>query len=116
MKKISFQAYCEETDNANRALSVNLINYNGSELIKISDILQQEKDISKLDIYCNKNLEIRAYKEDKKRYYKFEKGACYQMTSKWPIKDKSGRVVLTCTMVMDVSSECITEITRFSGI
>ncbi|MDG7057144.1 MAG: hypothetical protein LKM43_03275 [Wolbachia endosymbiont of Penenirmus auritus] len=114
-EKIAFQAYCEETDNASRALNVNLIDYNGSEPIKISDILQQEKDISKLDIYCDKNLEIRAYKKGKKRYYKFEDGACYQMKSKWPIKDESGRVVLTCTMVMDVSSEGITEITRFSG-
>lgn len=114
-KNIAFQAYCEETDNANRALNVNLINYNGSEPIKISDILQQEKDIGKLNIYCNEKHDIFARREDKKRYYEFKEGAYYQMTSKWPIKDESGRVVLTCAIVMDVSSEGITEITEFSG-
>ncbi|MDR2977839.1 MAG: hypothetical protein LBU56_00050 [Rickettsiales bacterium] len=50
--------------------------------------------------------------EDKKRYYKFEKGACYQMTSTWPVKDESGNILIH-TMVMDVSSEGITKIVKF---
>ncbi|MFP3035520.1 MAG: hypothetical protein ACEY3A_00460 [Wolbachia sp.] len=75
--KVSFQAYCEETDNASRTLNINLINYNGSEPIKISDILQQEKDIGKLNIYCNKKHDICDRREDKKRYYEFKEGACY---------------------------------------
>ncbi|MDR0288479.1 MAG: hypothetical protein LBH78_00230 [Rickettsiales bacterium] len=112
--EVNFQAYCEETDNANRTLNVNLTNYNGSEPIKISDILQQEKDIGKLNIYCNKKHDIFAHREDKKRHYEFKEGACYQMTSTWPIKDESGRVAFTCIMVMDVSSEGITE-AKFSG-
>ncbi|WCR59944.1 MAG: hypothetical protein PG978_001396 [Wolbachia endosymbiont of Ctenocephalides felis wCfeF] len=114
-ESIVFQAYCKETKEANKALNINLIHYDKSKPIKISDILQQEKDIGKLNIYCNKKHDIFARREDKKRYYEFKEGAYYQMTSKWPIKDESGRVVLTCTMVMDVSSEGITEITEFSG-
>ncbi|AAW70863.1 hypothetical protein EJB10_03615 [Wolbachia endosymbiont of Brugia malayi] len=37
------------------------------------------------------------------------------MTSKWSIKDESGRVVLIFTMVMGVSSEGITKIAKFGG-
>lgn len=35
------------------------------------------------------------------------------MTSKWSIKDESGRVVLIFTMVMGVSSEGITKIAKY---
>jgi|GEM_PF-4291897 len=114
-KKIAFQAYCEETDNANMALNVNLINYDGNEPIRISDILRQEEDVDELNIYCKSKCEVRAFRgENNKRHYGFEKGAYYQMTSTWPIKDESGRVTFTCIMVMDVSSEGITE-AKFSG-
>ncbi|MDR2547899.1 MAG: hypothetical protein LBC34_00080 [Rickettsiales bacterium] len=113
-QNIAFQAYCEETDNANRVLNVNLINYNGSEPIKISDILQQEKDIGKLNIYCNKKHDIFARRKDKKRYYEFKEGACYQMTSTWPVEDESGNTS-TCTMVMNVDSTGITKIVKFDN-
>lgn len=115
-KGTNFQAYCEESDDTGRVLNVNLINHHGNEPIKISDILQQEKNIGKLNIYCNKKHEVYAHQDkDKKRYYVFEKGAHYEMTSTWPIKDESGRVVLTCTMVMNVSSDGITKILKFNG-
>ncbi|MDE5061232.1 MULTISPECIES: hypothetical protein [Wolbachia] len=107
-KDVELQAYYTETDNAHRVLNVNLINYNRSEPTRISDILQQEKE---LNIYCNKKHEIYAYQEDKKRYYKFKEGAYYGMTSTWPAKDGSGM----CTMIMNVSSDGITEILKFNG-
>lgn len=113
-QNIAFQAYCEETDNADKTLNVNLINYNGSEPIKISDILQQEKDIGKLNIYCNEKHDIFARREDKKRYYEFQEGACYQMTSTWSVEDESGNIS-TCSMVMDVSNDGITKIVKFNG-
>ncbi|MGL9718025.1 MAG: hypothetical protein ACR5K9_05030 [Wolbachia sp.] len=114
-KGIDFQAYCEEAGNDDKTLNVNLVDYNGGEPIKISDILQQEGNIGELNIYCNRKHDICARREDKKRYYEFKEGACYQMTSTWPIKDKSGKVVLTCIMVMNVGSDGITEILKFNG-
>ncbi|UVW83594.1 hypothetical protein [Wolbachia endosymbiont of Aedes albopictus] len=113
-KDVELQAYYTETDNAHRVLNVNFINYNRSEPTRISDILQQEKDIKKLNIYCNKKHEIYAYQEDKKRYYEFKEGACYEMTSTWPIKDEFGNVSI-CTMIMNVSSDRITEVLKFNG-
>ncbi|WP_264954144.1 coiled-coil domain-containing protein [Wolbachia endosymbiont (group A) of Endotricha flammealis] len=113
-KDVELQAYYTETDNAHRVLNVNLINYNKSEPTRISDILQQEKDIKKLNIYCNKKHEIYAYQEDKKRYYEFKEGTCYEMTSTWPIKDEFGNVSI-CTMIMNVSSGRITEVLKFNG-
>ncbi|QMV45920.1 hypothetical protein HC358_02270 [Wolbachia pipientis] len=107
-KDVELQAYYTETDDAHRVLNVNLINYNRSEPTRISDILQQEKE---LNIYCNKKHEIYAYQEDKKRYYKFKEGACYEMTSTWPVKDGSGM----CNMIMNVSSDGITEVLKFNG-
>ncbi len=44
-KGVEFRAYYTETDNTHRVLNINLINYNRSEQTRISDILQQEKDI-----------------------------------------------------------------------
>ncbi|MDR3131526.1 MAG: hypothetical protein LBU02_00275 [Rickettsiales bacterium] len=113
-ENIAFQAYCKETKEANKALNINLIHYDKSKPIKISDILQQEKDIGKLNIYCNKKRDICARRKDKKRYYEFKEGAYYQITSKWPIKDESGNIS-TCTMVMDVSNDGITKIVKFNG-
>ncbi|BEP31375.1 MAG: hypothetical protein WBIAU1_08530 [Wolbachia endosymbiont of Drosophila biauraria] len=55
-KGVEFRAYYTETDNTHRVLNINLINYNRSEQTRISDILQQEKDIKELNIYCNKNM------------------------------------------------------------
>ncbi|MDM8335611.1 hypothetical protein [Wolbachia pipientis] len=113
--KASFQAYCKEIGNAGRALNINLIDYNGGEPIKISDILQQEKDIGELNIYCNKNHDIYACREGKKRYYEFKEEAHYQMTSTWPVKNEFGEVISLCTMVMNVSDSGITKILKFSG-
>ncbi|WP_374698363.1 hypothetical protein [Wolbachia endosymbiont (group B) of Limnophora tigrina] len=110
-KDVELQAYYTETDNAHRVLNVNLINYNRSEPTRISDILQQEKDIKELNIYCNKKHEIYAHQEDKKRYYEFKEGACYEMTSTWPVENGSRM----CTMIMNVSSSDITEVLKFDG-
>lgn len=107
---MNFQAYCEEINN-NRVLNVNLIHYDKSEPTRISDILQQEKDIKELNIYCNKKHEIYAHQEDKKRYYEIKKGACYEMTSTWPVENGSRM----CTMIMNVSSDGITEVLKFDG-
>ncbi|WP_341816653.1 hypothetical protein [Wolbachia endosymbiont (group A) of Agelastica alni] len=113
-KGVKLQAYYIENDNAHRVLNVNLIHYDKSEPTKISDILQQEKDIKELNIYCNKKHEIHAHREGKKRHYKFKEGADYEMTSTWPVKDEFGNVSI-CTMTMNVSSDGITEILKFNG-
>lgn len=113
-ENIAFQAYCKETKEANKTLNINLIHYDKSKPIRISDILQQEKDIGKLNIYCNKKRDICARRKDKKRYYEFKEGACYQMTSTWPVEDESGNIS-TCTMVMNVDSTGITKIVKFDG-
>ncbi|WP_353286768.1 hypothetical protein [Wolbachia endosymbiont (group A) of Anthophora plumipes] len=110
-KDVELRAYYTETDNADRVLNVNLINYNRSEPTRISDILQQEKDIKELNIYCNKKHEIHAHQEDKKRYYEFKEGAYYEMTSTWPVENGSRM----CTMIMNVSSSGITEVLKFDG-
>ncbi|WP_353271724.1 hypothetical protein [Wolbachia endosymbiont (group A) of Nomada goodeniana] len=109
-KGVELQAYYTETDNAYRVLNINSINHNGNEPVRVSDILQQEKDIKELNIYCNKKHEIHAHQEDKKRYYEFKEGACYEMTSTWPVKDGSEM----CTMIMNVSSDGITEVLKFN--
>ena len=109
--KEDFQVYCEEIDNNNKVLNINLTHYDNSEPTKINDVLQQEKDIKELNIYCNKKHEIHAHKKDKKRYYEFKEGAYYEMTSTWAAKDGSGM----CTMIMNVSSDGITEILKFNG-
>ena len=109
--KEDFQVYCEEIDNNNKVLNINLTHYDNSEPTKISDVLQQEKDIKELNIYCNKKHEIHAHQKDKKRYYEFKEGAYYEMTSTWPAKDGSGM----CTMIMNVSRDGITEILKFNG-
>ncbi|WP_395460995.1 hypothetical protein [Wolbachia endosymbiont (group B) of Ablattaria laevigata] len=110
-KDVELQAYYTETGNDHRVLNINLINYDKSEPTKISEVLQQEKDIKELNIYCNKKHEIHAHQKDKKRYYEFKEGAYYEMTSTWPAKDGSGM----CTMIMNVSSDGITEILKFNG-
>ncbi|MGL9757621.1 MAG: hypothetical protein ACR5LA_01915 [Wolbachia sp.] len=110
-KDVELQAYYTETSNAHRVLNVNLIHYDKNKPTKISDVLQQEKDTKELNIYCNKKHEIHAHKKDKKRYYEFKEGAYYEMTSTWPAKDGSGM----CTMIMNVSSDGITEILKFNG-
>lgn len=109
--KEDFQVYCEEIDNNNKVLNVNLTHYDKNEPTKISDVLQQEKNIKELNIYCNKKHEIHAHQKDKKRYYEFKEGAYYEMTSTWPTKDGSEM----CTMIMNVSSDGITEILKFNG-
>ncbi|UPA54803.1 hypothetical protein MWH06_05935 [Wolbachia pipientis] len=108
--KVNFQAYCEEINN-NRVLNVNLIHYDKSEPTRISDILQQEKDIKELNIYCNKKHEIYAHQEGKKRYYEIKEGACYKMISTWPVENGSRMR----TMIMNVSSDGITEVLKFNG-
>lgn len=113
-KDVELRAYYTKTDNADRVLNINLINYNKSEPTRVSDILQQEKDIKELNIYCNKKHEIHAHQEDKKRYYEFKEGAYYEMTSTWPVKDEFGNVSI-CTMIMNVSSDGITEVLKFNG-
>ncbi|WP_081600806.1 hypothetical protein [Wolbachia endosymbiont of Drosophila simulans] len=110
-KDVELQAYYTETGNDHRVLNINLINYDKSEPTKISEVLQQEKDIKELNIYCNKKHEIHAHQKDKKRYYEFKEGACYEMTSTWPVKHGSGM----CTMIMNVSSDGITEVLKFDG-
>lgn len=112
-KGVELQAYYTETDNAYRVLNINYINHNGNEPVRVSDILQQEKDIKELNIYCNKKHEIHAHQEDKKRYYEFKEGAYYEMTSTWPVKDEFGNVSI-CTLIMNVSSDGITEVLKFN--
>ncbi|WP_265024036.1 coiled-coil domain-containing protein [Wolbachia endosymbiont (group A) of Epagoge grotiana] len=109
-KGVEFRAYYTETDNTHRVLNINLINYNRSEQTRISDILQQEKDIKELNIYCNKKHEIHAHRKGKERYYEFKEGAYYEMKSTWPVKDGSEM----CTMIMNVSSDGITEVLKFN--
>ncbi|WP_338482288.1 hypothetical protein [Wolbachia endosymbiont (group A) of Ophion costatus] len=109
-KGVELQAYYTETDNAYRVLNINSINYNRSEPTRISDILQQEKDIKELNIYCNKKHEIHAHRKGKERYYEFKEGAYYEMKSTWPVKDGSEM----CTMIMNVSSDGITEVLKFN--
>ncbi|WCR58781.1 MAG: Chromosome partition protein Smc [Wolbachia endosymbiont of Ctenocephalides felis wCfeF] len=113
-KDIELQAYYTETNDADRILNINLANHDGNEPIRISDILQQEKNISKLNVYCDKKHDIYAYRKNKKRYYEFKEGAYYEMISTWPATDKSGKTFM-CTMVMNVSSDGITEILKFDG-
>lgn len=113
-KDIDLRAFYVETNNYDKVLNINLINYNRSEPIRISDILQQERDISTLNIYCNKKHDIYAYRKDKERHYEFKEGAYYEMTSTWPVQDKDGKT-FTCTMVMIVSSAGITEVLKFNG-
>ncbi len=112
-KGVKLQAYYTKINNADRVLNVNLIHYDKSEPTRISDILQQEKDIKELNIYCNKKHEIHAHREGKKRHYKFKEGADYEMTSTWPVKDEFGNVSI-CTMIMNISSNGITEILKFN--
>ncbi|MDG7052859.1 MAG: hypothetical protein LKM45_03140 [Wolbachia endosymbiont of Alcedoecus sp.] len=114
-KDIELQAYYTGANNANRVLNINLTNHDGNGPIRISDILQQEKNISELNVYCNKKHDICAYRENKKRHYEFKEGAYYEMTSTWPIKDEHGKMVSTCIMVMNVSSDGIAEILKFNG-
>ncbi len=109
-KGVELQAYYTETDNAYRVLNINSINYNRSEPTRMSDILQQEKDIKELNIYCNKKHEIHAHRKGKERYYEFKEGAYYEMKSTWPVKDGSEM----CTMIINVSSDGITEVLKFN--
>ncbi|WP_395462696.1 hypothetical protein [Wolbachia endosymbiont of Cantharis cryptica] len=110
-----FQAYYAKNDNAGRVLNINLlINQNGNEPIRISDILQQEKDISELNIYCNEKHEIYAYRDKDKRNYEFKEDACYEMTITWLAEYEPGKTLM-CTMIMNVSSDGITKIVEFNG-
>ncbi|MDR2548093.1 MAG: hypothetical protein LBC34_01115 [Rickettsiales bacterium] len=113
-KDTELQAYHTEANDADRVLNINLTNHDGNEPIRISDILQQEKNISELNVYCDKKHDIYAYRKNKKRYYEFKEGAYYEMTSTWPATDKSGKIFM-CTMVMNVSNDGITEILKFDG-
>ncbi|WP_265014797.1 hypothetical protein [Wolbachia endosymbiont (group B) of Camptogramma bilineatum] len=113
-KDIDLRAFYVETNNSDKVLNINLINYNRSEPIRISDILQQERDISTLNIYCDKKHDIYAYRKGKERHYEFKEGAYYEMTSTWPVQDKDGKT-FTCTIVMNVSNSGITEVLQFNG-
>ncbi|WGJ61927.1 hypothetical protein M3L71_06565 [Wolbachia endosymbiont of Frankliniella intonsa] len=113
-KDIDLRAFYVETNNSDKLLNINLINYNRSEPIRISDILQQERDISTLNIYCDKKHDIYAYRKGKERHYEFKEGAYYEMTSTWPVQDKDGKT-FTCTMVMNVSNSGITKVLQFNG-
>ncbi|WP_419215100.1 hypothetical protein [Wolbachia endosymbiont of Rhagoletis cingulata] len=113
-KDIDLRAFYVETNNSDKVLNINLINYNRSEPIRISDILQQERDISTLNIYCDKKHDIYSYRKGKERHYEFKEGAYYEMTSTWPVQDKDGKTV-TCTMVMNVSNSGITKVLQFNG-
>jgi hypothetical protein len=113
-KDIELQAYYTEANDADRILNINLANHDGNEPIRISDILQQEKNISELNVYCDKKHDIYAHRESKKRYYEFKEGAYYEMTSTWPATDKSGKIFM-CTMVMNASNDGITEILKLDG-
>ncbi|MFT4327250.1 MAG: hypothetical protein AB3P07_01225 [Wolbachia pipientis] len=112
-KDIDLRAFYVETNNSDKVLNINLINYNRSEPIRISDILQQERDISTLNIYCDKKHDIYAYRKGKERHYEFKEDAYYEMTSTWTVQDKDGKT-FTCTMVMNVSSSGITEVLQFN--
>nr|WP_255563339.1 hypothetical protein [Wolbachia endosymbiont of Bemisia tabaci] len=113
-KDIDLRAFYVETNNSDKVLNINLINYNRSEPIRISDILQQERDISTLNIYCDKKHDIYAYRKGKERRYEFKEDAYYEMTSTWPVQDKDGKT-FTCTMVMNVSNSGITKVLQFNG-
>ncbi|MCJ7454562.1 MAG: hypothetical protein MUP48_03830 [Wolbachia endosymbiont of Homalodisca vitripennis] len=108
------RAFYVKTNNSDKVLNINLINYNRSEPIRISDILQQERDISTLNIYCDKKHHIYAYRKGKERHYEFKEGAYYEMTSTWPVQNKDGKT-FTCTMVMNVSNSGITKVLQFNG-
>jgi hypothetical protein len=73
-KDVKFQAYYTGTNDADRILNINLTNHDGNEPIRIGDILQQEKNISELNVYCDKKHDIYAYRENKKRHYEFKEG------------------------------------------
>ncbi|MGL9725197.1 MAG: hypothetical protein ACR5KV_00095 [Wolbachia sp.] len=64
MKDVEFQAYYTEDDNSYRVLNINCINKDKE--VRVSDILQQERDINELNIYCNKKQKMHAYRKDKK--------------------------------------------------
>ncbi|TNK94179.1 hypothetical protein OUY_02320 [Wolbachia endosymbiont of Leptopilina clavipes] len=113
-KDIDLRAFYVKTNNSDKVLNINLINYNRSEPIRISDILQQERDISTLNIYCDKKHDIYAYRKGKERHYEFKEGAYYEMTSTWPVQDKDGKT-FTCAMVMNVSNSGITKVLQFNG-
>ncbi|UIP92643.1 hypothetical protein JSQ73_005750 [Wolbachia endosymbiont of Anopheles demeilloni] len=113
-KDIDLRAFYVKTNNSDKVLNINLINYNRSEPIRISDILQQERNISTLNIYCDKKHDIYAYRKGKERHYEFKEDAYYEMTSTWPVQDKDGKTV-TCTMVMNVSNSGITKVLQFNG-
>lgn len=110
-RNVRLQAYYTKVKGTDRVLNINLINYNRSEPTRISDILQQEKGISGLNVYCNKRHEVYAYQKGKERNYEFKEGARYEMISTWPVRGK----LKMCTMIMNVSSEGITEILKFNG-
>ncbi|MGL9732752.1 MAG: hypothetical protein ACR5KW_01855 [Wolbachia sp.] len=114
-KDIELQAYHTETNNAKRILNINLINHDGNESIRISDILQQEKTINELNVYCDKKHKIHAVRNGNERHYEFKEGAYYKMKSTWPIKDESGKIISTCTIIMNISNNGITEILGFNG-
>lgn len=71
-KDIELQAYHTETNDADRILNINLANHDRNEPIRISDILQQEKNISELNVYCDKKHEIHAVRKGKERHYEFK--------------------------------------------
>ncbi|MGL9726405.1 MAG: hypothetical protein ACR5KV_07650 [Wolbachia sp.] len=110
-KDVKLQAFYNDT---NKVLNINLIHYNKNEPVRIGDILQQERDISALNIYCDKKHDIYVYRKGNKRHYEFEEGAYYEMTSTWSVQNKHGKT-FTCTMVMNVSSVGIIEVLQFNG-
>lgn len=107
---VELQAYYTEDDNSHRVLNINCINEDKE--LRISDVLQQEKDVDKLNIYCNKKLRVSAYRKDKERHYEFKEGAYYGMESTWRAPCEGGGFVV-CTIVINVSSDGIAEILEF---
>lgn len=61
---------------------------------------------------ATKTLKYVLIKKIRRDTINLKKGACYQMTSTWPVEDESGNTS-TCTMVMNVDSTGITKIAKF---
>ncbi|WP_341808407.1 hypothetical protein [Wolbachia endosymbiont (group E) of Neria commutata] len=106
-EEVGLQTYYTQINDTDRVLNINIIGRDKNEPTKISDLLQKEENTSELNIYYKKKHEVHAYRDEKeRRHYEFKEDASYEMTSTWPVN---------CTMVMNVSSNGITEIVEFNG-
>ncbi|MDD9331347.1 MAG: hypothetical protein PV340_01615 [Wolbachia sp.] len=107
--------YLENYNHIEAYIFGNVLNINISKLeqekpIRISDILKLEKEIDGLNIYCDYKDEVRAYKQEDRRYYEFKAGS-YEISINWPIKDQTGKD-FGCTVVVAVGANGVTNILK----